>query len=105
MKQTKWNPTAQPVPAVDVAEALGDPWQAGANTPDLLVRIEGLRAEPMAGEFMFSLEGVKAREVDWQAVAQAIGRTHLPDQLADEISAAVWKADMLDILCERIKPS
>ena len=100
MKQAKRNPTELPM-----EEALGDSWQAGTNTPDLLVRIEGLRAEPMAGEFMFSLEGVKAREVDWQAVAKAIGRTYLPDQLADEISAAVWKADMLDILCERIKPS
>ena len=56
----------------DEAVALGDPWQSGTNLPDVLGRIEGLRPAPGVGEFAFSLEGVKRREIDWQLVRKGL---------------------------------
>lgn len=100
MKVTKQY--SNPAEACVNQEALGDPWPDGADSPDVLVKIEGLRREPMAGESMFSLSGVKAREIDWPLMASALGLKNVPDQLADDIGQLVWKFDLVQILSERI---
>lgn len=103
MKATKvWSDPAEAC----VNQALGDPWQSGTNLPDVLVRIEGLRPEPGVGEFAFSLEGVKHREIDWQLVRKGLlFEGDMPDDLVDDIAALVWKHDLVRILSERIKPA
>jgi hypothetical protein len=83
--------------------ALGDPWQDGTDVPDCLVTIQGLRHEPNAGEFAFSLEGVKGRQINWLAMAEVLGFPTMPDQLADDLHEVIWKYDLVRILSERIK--
>lgn len=85
---------------------LGDPWQAGTDVPDVLVKIEGLRHEPGAGEFTFSLEGVKHRNVNWSLVREGLGfEGDMPDDLIDDLSAVIWRHDLIRILADRIKPA
>ncbi len=89
----------------DKAVSLGDPWQAGTNIPDVLVTIPGLRHEPGAGEFAFSLEGVKHRDVDWSRVREGLGyEGDMPDNLIDDMAALIWRHDLIQILSDRIKP-
>lgn len=73
------------------------------GTPKVLVRIQGLA---QTGPDEFELSGVKPRPVDWFAVgvSMGFGPDGMPDDLADELSAVVWKHDMIRILAERMRP-
>ena len=90
----------------DEAVSLGDPWQSGTNVPDVLVNIPGLRPQPGAGEFTFSLEGVASRNIDWNLIRQGLQfEGDMPEDLADQICEVVWKHDLVRILSERIRPA
>ena len=86
------NKTARPVSEPDVWESTG--------TPKMLVRIEGLQ---QVGDDTFELSGVQPRGIDWPAVGAALGYESMPDDLADDIAAAVWDHDILQVLRSRIK--
>ena len=75
------------------------------SQPDILVNIPGLRHQPHAGEFTFSLEGVKRRNVDWSLISQGLGyEGDMPNDLIDDMAALIWRHDIVQILADRIKP-
>ncbi len=93
--------TVKAARACMVAGALSDdPWDA-AGAPKILLRIPGLR---QLEDGLFEVEGVRPREVDWVAVAKALGfeGRPMPDRLGDEISSAVLRSDMVEFLAERV---
>ena len=99
MKATKTysNPAEAYVHQDDAFEALdGRPVPEGA----VRVRIEGLR---QINEDIFELAGVAVREINWELVAEGLGRKFLPDALADQIDQACFAYDVAEILADRIQ--
>lgn len=73
-----------------------------ADENSTTVRIRGLRS---LGGDIFRLEGVKPREIDWQGLFRAIGELDdggVNERLADAISTAIRKHDLITLLTERV---
>lgn len=73
-----------------------------SDNSEILIRIEGL--VPM-GDGTYTIEGLKARDIDWQATIRALGYTpdDYPDnELLDIIGDAVFKYDIRRALTNRI---
>ena len=75
------------------------------DTPNILVKIEGLRAQPGAGDFVFSLDGVKRRMFSMGDVMRAAELDPQDDEMCDAIGDAIWGVDLRRILVDRIKPA
>ena len=65
------------------------------------VTIKGLR---QVGDDQFELDGVQPRQVDWAAVAAALGENGpMHPALEDALASAVWKHDLVMLLSDRIQ--
>ena len=95
--KTYSNPAEACVHQGDAFEALdGRPVSGGA----VRVRIGGLR---QIDEDIFELAGVAVREINWELVAEGLGRKFLPYALADQIDQACFACDVAEILADRIQ--
>lgn len=79
-------------------------WHDNTPIPSGVVRIRIGGLMPV-GDDIFELAGVQVREIDWPAVAKALGRgdAPLPDALANEIDGACFRYDVAEILADRIE--
>lgn len=66
----------------------------------VIIDIRGLR-EIAPGRF--ELDGVKDREIDHRALAEAIGATEDDIELMDKVVSSILKFDMVNLLTDRIK--
>lgn len=79
-----------------------DPILEAADENSTTIRIRGLRS---LGGDIFRLEGVKPREIDWQGLFRAIGEPDdgtVNERLADAISTAIRKHDLIALLTDRV---
>ena len=82
-----------------IAKAAAYPEEVIPNSC-MRVTIKGLR---QVGDDQFELDGVQPRQVDWAAVASALGERELHPALEDALASAVWKHDLVMLLSDRIQ--